>query len=416
MEKVAIIGGGVAGLTAGYLLHDLYDITLFEKDNRLGGNVYTLKTSNGEELDATVFFYSKREYPHFCKLLKKLGIKFPTLPLEGASQSFFNIKTKRSYFMSCDITTPRNTFSLKNIKGVFHQAIVVRNYNKGIRMYREGKMKGLTLRQALPLLPSLKDDVLKLAIFPICIMTSMSWDDLMGAPAEFVFAKIEKQFGSFRSFVSWRLFPCKTREYVEKLAAPLGDRIKLNAKIQTVRRDENGVTVSMEDGTAHAFDKVIFACPADRALAMIENPTGDEKRLLGAWRYNDGLVVVHRDKNHYPPEDLWAMYSYLYTDDNGKIDTSINAHYRFQRGVPRDSMFMGTQYPNVEIDKNLIEFQKVFRTPIYDHASTATIKELPSLNGKMRTYFCGSHFGFGLHEDAVKSAVNVSRMLGARWD
>jgi predicted NAD/FAD-binding protein len=385
MEKIAIIGGGVAGLTAGYLLNGLYDITLFEKDNRLGGNVYTLKTGNGEEFDATVFFYSKREYPHFCKLLKNLGFKLRTLPLEGASQSFFNIKTKGSYFMSCDITTPRLTFSLKNLKGVFHQTIVTRNYFKGIKLFQSGKMKGLTLKQALPLLPALKDDVLKLAIFPICIMTSMSWEDLLGAPAEFVFAKIEKQFGSIRRFVSWRLFPCKTREYVEKLAAPLGERIKLNARIRSVLRDKDGVTVTMEDGAAHSFDKVIFACPADRALAMIENPTDDEKRLLGVWRYNDGLVVVHRDKKHYPPEDLWALYSYLYTDDNGKIDTSINAHYRFQRGVPKDSMFMGTQYPNVEIDKNLIEFQKVFRTPIYDHASSATIRELPSLNGRMKT-------------------------------
>jgi predicted NAD/FAD-binding protein len=110
------------------------------------------------------------------------------------------------------------------------------------------------------------------------------------------------------------------------------------------------------------------------------------------------------------------MYSYLYTDDNGKINTSINAHYRFQRGVPDDSMYIGTQYPNVEIDKNLIEFQKVFRTPIYDKFSSATLKELPLLNGKKRTYFCGSHFGFGLHEDAVKSAISVGKMLGAKWD
>ncbi len=416
MEKIAIIGGGVAGLTAGYLLNDLYDVTLFEKDNRIGGNVYTLTTKTGEVIDATVFFYSKREYPHFCQLLKKLGIKLKTLPLEAASQSFFNISTGDSYFMSCDITSPRSMFSLKNVRGFFHQNIVVRNYFKGIRMYQEGELKGLTLKEVLPQLPALKNDVLKLAIFPICIMTSMSWDDLMAAPAEFVFAKIAKQFGSIRSFISWRLFPCKTREYVEKLAAPLGERIKLKAEIRSVRRNQNGVTVIMEDGKEHLFDKVIFACPADRALALLEKPNDEETRLLGAWRYNDGLVMVHRDKKHYPPEKLWAMYSYLYTDDNGKINTSINAHYRFQRGVPNNSMYMGTQYPNVDIDSDLIEFQKVFRTPIYDFASSATIPELPSLNGKQNTYYCGSHFGFGLHEDAIKSAVNVSKMLGAEWD
>lgn len=416
MEKIAIIGGGVAGLTAGYLLNDLYDVTLFERENRIGGNVYTLKTRNGEEIDATVFFYSKEEYPHFCQLLTRLGIKLSTYPLEGVSQSFFNLNTKRSYYMCCDMTAPLSTFSLKNFKAIIHQIIVLINYFKGIRMHQSGMFKDMTLREALEHLPALKEDILKLAIFPVCIMTSMSWDDLLDAPADFVFAKIEKQFGAIRRFVSWRLFPCKTREYVEKLAAPLGNRIKLNSKIKWVRRTEDGVTVIFETGEEHTFDKIIFACPADRAMAMIEEPTEDEKRLLGVWRYNDGLVLVHRDKKHYPPEDLWAMYSYLYTDDNGKINTSINAHYRFQRGVPDDSMYIGTQYPNVEIDKNLIEFQKVFRTPIYDKYSSATLKELPLLNGKKRTYFCGSHFGFGLHEDAVKSAISVGKMLGAKWD
>jgi predicted NAD/FAD-binding protein len=100
---------------------------------------------------------------------------------------------------------------------------------------------------------------------------------------------------------------------------------------------------------------------------------------------------------------------------DGDINTSINAHYRFQNGVPDDSDYMGCQHPNIEIAKDKIEFQKVFRTPIYDKKSSETIKELPSLNGQKNTYYCGSHYGYGLHEDAVTSAVEVSKMLGAIW-
>jgi hypothetical protein len=110
------------------------------------------------------------------------------------------------------------------------------------------------------------------------------------------------------------------------------------------------------------------------------------------------------------------MYSYLFTDEGGTINTSINAHYRFQNGVPDNSNYIGIQYPNIPIDKSLIEFQKVFRTPIYDEKSTATVKALPSLNGKLGSFFCGSHFGYGLHEDAVTSAINVAKMLGGRWE
>ncbi len=414
-EKIAIIGGGVAGLTAGYLLNGLYDVTLFEKDERLGGNVYTLDTRTGEEIDITVFFWSPLLYPNFAKLLKKIGIKLTTRPMEGLSQSFRNMLTRKDYYLSCDLTKPRSTFSSKNFKSAAYQMIVLWNYMKIVRLYRKGRLDGLNLRQALSFCPALKGDILKLAIFPICIMTSMLWEELMEAPTEFVVAKINKQMGTPFKFASWRLYPCKTRVYVEKLAAPLSGRTRLNTKIRSVTRNGRSVALKMEDGTEETFDKVIFACPADTALGLLDEPTADETRLLSPWRYNNGLVIVHTDRSNYPPEDLWGMYSYLYTDEDGRINTSINAHYRFQNGVPDDSGYIGCQHPNIPIDTDKIEFQKVFRTPVYDHRSSATIRELPTLNGKKSTYFCGSHFGYGLHEDAVTSAVNVSRMLGAEW-
>lgn len=416
-EKIAIIGGGVAGLTAGYLLSDRHDVTLYEKENRLGGNVYTLDTKTGEEIDISVFFWSPLLYPNFAKLLTKLGINpKATKPMEGLSQSFRNMDTRKDYFLSCDMTKPASTFSMKNFRSSIYQMIVLKNYMKIVKLHKKGLLEGMTLKQALRFTPALKGDLLKIAIFPICIMTSMLWDELMDAPAEFVVAKIEKQMGSPFRFVSWRLYPCKTRVYVDKLAAPFREKINLDSKIESVLRDKDTVIVKTGDGTEETFDKVIFACPADTALKLLEKPSGEEKRLLAPWRYNDGLVIIHTDKKNYPSEDKWAMYSYLYTDDEGEINTSINAHYRFQNGVPDNSDYMGCQHPNIEIDKDKIEFQKVFRTPVYDTESSATIKELPSLNGQNNTYFCGSHFGYGLHEDAVTSAIQVSRLLGAIWE
>ena len=120
-ERIAIIGGGLAGLTAGYLLHDRYDVTLFEKDDRLGGNVYTLDTKNGEEIDISVFFYSRLEYPNFCKLLSKLGIKSTTRPMEGLSQSYQNLTTNTNYYLSCDLANITSTFGFKNLKSIPHR-------------------------------------------------------------------------------------------------------------------------------------------------------------------------------------------------------------------------------------------------------------------------------------------------------
>jgi predicted NAD/FAD-binding protein len=324
--------------------------------------------------------------------------------------------TKQDYYLSCDLTKPRSTFSGKNLRSLMYQLIVLWNYVKVVRMYRKGQLEGLPLRQALRFCPALQGDLLKIAFFPICIMTSMFWEELMDAPAEFVIAKIEKQFGSPLKFASWRLYPCKTRVYIEKLAAPIKDSIHLKSSIRSVSRNGQTVTLTMDDGSEQLFDKVVFACPADAALRLLSDPSEDEVRLLSSWRYHDGMVIVHTDKSNYPPEDLWAMYSYLYTDEGGCINTSINAHYRFQNGVPGDSKYIGCQHPNIDIDKDKIEFQKVFRTPIYDKRSFHTIKELPSLNGRNGTYYCGSHFGYGLHEDAVTSAIDVGRSLGAVWN
>ncbi len=412
MERIAIIGGGVAGLTAGYLLSDKYDITLFEKDDRIGGNVYTLNTKEGDVIDISVFFYSRAAYPNFCKLLSHLGIKSTTRPLECLSQSFRNLDTDEHYYLNLDPFDFSSTFHPKNFKSLRHGSVGFYHIKKGIKMSKAGKFDGLTLKESLEFLPGLTHEILKIVFFPVCIMTSMYWDELMNAPAEYVYNKMDKLLGNPVKFSSWRMFPCKTREYVNKLSAPYQDNIIYNADISNVQRNEDGVTLTLKNGTSSSFDKVIFACPTDQALKLLEQPSSEEDRLLGAWKYHDGLVVIHKDNSSYPPEKIWGMYSYLYTEQKGKIHTSINAHYRFQKGVSDKSMYLGTQYPNFDIDESLIEFKKVFRTPIYDRSSVPMIDLMPSLNGKMNTYYCGSHFGYGLHEDAVTSAVDVSKQLG----
>lgn len=107
--------------------------------------------------------------------------------------------------------------------------------------------------------------------------------------------------------------------------------------------------------------------------------------------------------------------SQLYTHRDGQYETSINATYGLQKGTAKDCRYLGTQHQNFPIDEALVEFKKVFRTPIYDQESFATTSRLPSLNGKMNSYFCGSHFGYGLHEVAVRSAVAVASELGVEW-
>ncbi len=171
----------------------------------------------------------------------------------------------------------------------------------------------------------------------------------------------------------------------------------------------------MDDGEKKRFDDVIFACPADTALALLEKPTAMESKLLGAWKYKDGTIVVHRDHSAFPKKELIQAYTFLYTQKGDAVHTSVNGALWHEPGVPKSSDYISSQHPNFSIREDLKEYEAKFRTPIFDFNSCPTIPDLPSLNGVMRSYYCGSHFGFGLHEDAVSSGIAAAVRLGAEW-
>lgn len=404
--RIAIVGGGIGGLMSAYLLDKAYDVTLFEKESRLGGNAYTLETHDGEVIDVSVFAFSKSGYPNFFKLLSELRIAEASIPLTTLGTSFHNLDTKKT-----DVFVPLTMNPRWAIPSIVHALKMRSAVLKGIELLDEGKLQGLTTEEALKLIPAFKGKVYMRTVFAICLAASMYFDEVLRSPASFFFGKLK----SFFMKLDFCLMRDKTGSYVDAIARSISGEIALNSKIAGVERGEDDVTVHTQDGASRSFDKIVFACNADQVLELLENPTSEEERLLGPWRYKDGLVVVHRDHSSFPKRSLQRMYDYLYTCRNGKYCTSINASYRFQHGVSRQSEYLGTQHPNFPIDEKLVEFKKVFRTPIYEAASFAAVNELPSLNGKMNSCFCGSHFGFGLHEDAVRSAVEVARHLGVEW-
>jgi uncharacterized protein len=377
--------------------------------------MYTLNTSDGREFDVSIFFFNKKTYVNFFKLLDKLGCNKYTLPLTGASLTLFNLDSKETRYLNLD---PKAEWMLKrmSIKNPFVLLSIALNIKWGLNKYEAGEFDGLTMGESMDMLPHLKGDAKKFIIFPLCLMASMYYQEFMEAPATHFWGKLDMHYGSPTKALSWRLIGTRTQTYIDAMSRPFKDKIVLNCDIKSVERKDNKVIIKHSDGNEETYDHVIFACYADQALKLLENPTDEEKRILGIWKYNDGLVVVHKDDKEFPEKDLLSMYEFLYTERDGETDTSINASYRYEIGTDDDCGYLGTQYPNIEINEDLIEFQKVFRTPIYSNESMPMIKELPTLNGKLNTYYCGSHFGYGLHEDAVTSAIEAAKMLGAKWE
>lgn len=416
-EKIAIIGGGIAGLTASYLLNKKYDITLFEKTNRVGGNAFTHVTKDGDEVDIAVAAFGTAGYKNFYKLLNKLNIR--TSMCAASYMSIQNLDTKTGvYFTPFSLRgLLAQKFDLLKPSHIKYFYNINKGLNKAKKMLDEGKLDGLTLREAIDRIPELRGNSLLLFMFALCLLSSMYYDEVMDSPARFFIEKLKvhNDVMSPKSTYSVRCVTNRTKAYVDALSSSFKEKIALNAKIGKVIRGDKGVTLCMEHGGTLSYDNIVFACPADTALKMIENPTEQEVKLLGAWKYKDGTIVVHKDHSSFPRRELIQAYTFLYTEHDGSVHTSVNGALWHEPGVRGDCDYLSSQHPNFPIKEELVDFETVFRTPIFTFHSYPTIKHLPSLNGVSGTYYCGSHFGYGLHEDAVSSAIEVCKKLGVPW-
>ncbi|MBU0994355.1 MAG: FAD-dependent oxidoreductase [Proteobacteria bacterium] len=416
-KKIAIVGGGIGGLTAAYLLNQKYDITLFEKESRIGGNAYTHKTQSGDLLDIAVGGYSRFVSQNFLKLCKHLNVKMVRQPAKSLL-SIHNLETRDGIYL-----TPLNLKGLIAQKFALYRSSA-RDYSisktvfamkKLVNLFEEGKLKDLSMLEAFKLMPELNKMGQIFFMAPLCLLSSMYYEEILDGPAEFFIGKIKKmrQFEPLPQMIGLYFPKNFTKSYVDALAASYQNKISFNSKIKSIARNNGNVRLKMKDGKESTFDFIVFACNADQALSLLENPTHDEKRLLGKWKYKEGLMVVHKDKSNFPPRELCQSWTCLQSTRNGHPHFSISlCSWMFSPAVSNKSEYFGTQHPNFPIKKELIDFEKYFRTPIYDFDSFKTIKELPSLNGTMNSYYCGSYFGLGLHDDAVTSAINIAKDFG----
>jgi predicted NAD/FAD-binding protein len=415
-ERIAIIGGGVAGLTAGYLLQRRHDVTLLERSDRLGGNAYTVTTARGETVDIAVAAFGKAGYPLFYRLLAELGVK--TRRCATSWMSFEDLDTGAGVYVTPSLKgLLAQRFDLLRPRRVATFARLFLGLGRARRMLARGEFDGLTLAEGAARVPELSGDAFVPFICALCLLSSMSAAEVLASPAAFFFDKLAVHHDVVSPKAVWsvRAMADFTRSYVEALAAPLAGRVRLNAAVTSVRRDPDGVELTDAQGGSERFDRVVLACNADQAFGMLADPTPDEERLLKPWRYKEGRVVLHRDRTSFPPPALMQAYTFLYTRRDGVLATSVNGSLEHEPGVAPGCDLVSSQHPNFPIDSGKIELDTVLRTPAFDFDSVATVAALPRLNGVQRSYYCGSYFGHGLHEDAVRSAVDVAAALGVPW-
>ncbi|MBA4274319.1 MAG: hypothetical protein C0436_01560 [Alphaproteobacteria bacterium] len=413
-ERIAIIGGGISGLSAAYVLQQRYDVTLYEKEPRLGGHARTLTVDyEGKEIavDTGFIVFNDRNYPHLNGLFKTLGVAYHKSNMSFAAR----IGNGDSVF----------EYSSKSVQGIFptlpslldgKRWTILRDYFRFSRKTKRFLMSpdNRTLGQWVAD-TKVSDAFVHYFILPMgAAIWSCPVSQMLDYPAE-TFARFFNNHGllDYNGQPQWYTVTGGSREYVAALARHLVAAPRVAQPVIEVRRTSNGVSVKTAAEEAH-YDQVLFACHADEALAMHTDATQEERNILSAFRFNVNTAYLHSDDNLMPSDKrCWASWVYL---SDAQRDTAPNLAVTYWmnllQGLDRERPLFVTLNPKQPPDAAKTFNIHAFMHPIFDRAAIDAQKHIDSINGKNRIWWCGAWQRYGFHEDGIASAMNVAKNLG----
>jgi len=417
LKKIAIIGTGVSGLTCGHLLHKHYDVTLFEKNDYIGGHTATVDVEHSGinyAIDTGFIVFNDRTYPYFEKLLKRIGVK------RKPTQMSFSVHNEATGFEYNGHTFSSLFAQRRNIvRPKFWRLLydIVR-FNKLCKaLHAKGHYTEQSLGQLLQ--QHRFNDFFKYHyILPMgAAIWSTSIKEMENVGVEF-FVKFFFNHGllDITNRPQWYVIPGGSREYIKPLIAGFADKIQLNTDIKSVTRDEQGATITFADGQQALFDKVIFACHSDQALALLGDACEQENKVLGAIPYTENSVVLHTDVSLLPDRKAaWASWNYLLNNNTDKAAV-VTYQMNILQGIKSDTQFCVTLNHLEGINQSKILREFTYHHPVFNQQSIAAQQQKHTVDGQNNTYFCGAYWYNGFHEDGVRSAVDVAKQLGVEFD
>jgi len=414
--RVAVIGTGISGMLAAYLLAPEHDLTVFEANDYIGGHTNTIKTEmDGKPyaVDTGFIVYNDWTYPNFIKLMAKLGVE------SQASSMSFSVKCEKTG-LEYNGTSLNSLFAqrVNFLRPSFY--LMIRDI---LRFNRESVSILDTGNESVTLGEYLRENGYskQFAEHYIIPMGSAIWsaapEDMLKFPL-YYFVRFFKNHGmlSVNERPQWRVIRGGSSRYVAALTQGFRDRIRLNSPVQAVRRFPDGVEVTPKNGKPEKFDKVIIAAHSDQALKMLADPSADEKKILGAMPYQENEAVLHTDASLLPKRRLaWASWNYhLLASKQARVSVTYNMNILQTLDSPRP--FCVTLNRTPDIDPAKILRRITYHHPVYNAGSIEAQKHHALINGVNRTYFCGAYWGYGFHEDGVKSALEVAKYFGKGLD
>ena len=412
--RIAVIGSGISGLSAAHYLSKKNKVDLFEKEDHFGGHSYTIDVkdnNNHVPVDIGFIVFNFKTYPNFVKFLNDNGIE-----IEKSNMSF-SVSVKETEIEYCG----------KGLLGIFSNKKNLLNFDffkmffEIIKFYKKSNdlkniEENLTLDDFLK-----REKMSKYFInYHIIPMVSAIWSmppyEAKQMPLKF-FLRFFQNHGLFnlKNRPQWYTIKNRSRTYVKKILETISGEYYKNYRINKISRFSNGVKVYYGGNNEFFdYDKVVIATHADEALSLITDPTPEEKSILANFKYKNNVAIIHTDESLMPKnKKAWSSWNSSVNKDNTS-ETSITYWLNLLQNLKTNKNIFLSLNPFLKIDQKKVISKVKFTHPYYDKEALENQNRLKNIQNKKNLLFCGSYFGYGFHEDGIKSSLEMIKSFNDR--
>jgi len=412
--RIAVIGTGISGISAAWLLNQRHDITVYERADRVGGHSNTVFVPfDGRRIpvDTGFIVFNPQTYPNLTALFKHLQV--PTraskmsfaVSLDGGDLEYSGTGLAGLLAQPRNIARPRFWSMVADLQRFYRQAQVDADTMQDERMslaeYLDAGRYGAAFRD---------DHLIPMA----SAIWSSQPSEILSYPAA-AFIRFYRNHGLLQLSRRpvWRTVSGGSIAYLNRIRQPFADRIKLDTGVLEVQRENDRVIVRDTAGAIAHFDHVVFATHADQALAALSDPTPRERLLLGAFRYSRNLAILHSDRSFMPKRRAaWSSWNYVGSRGACSDESSVTYWMNSLQHISDDAPLFVTLNPQQPPRAGTLHRSEIYEHPIFDSRAIAAQRELWSLQGLNRTWYCGAYFGSGFHEDGLQAGLAVAEHLG----
>ncbi len=413
-QKIAVVGTGIAGMSAAWLLAKTHEVTVYESAGRIGGHSHTVDVADRAgrliPVDTGFIVYNELNYPNLTALFAHLGVATKkaemdfAVSLDGGALEYGSATPTAIFAQKRNVFSPRFWSMLRDLT----------------RFYREApadqSLKGEAAQSIGEYLASggYCSAFLEDHLFP---QAAAIWSASVGSIRDYPAAALVRFFENHGLLKivgrpQWRTVEGGSRAYVEKLTGGFAERIRLDCGAASVRRLADGAVVTDVHGQAKRYDQVLIATHADVALGLLEDPSREERELLGAFHYSRNVAVLHTDVSLMPRRRAaWSSWNYI-GERNDLSGRCVTYWMNRLQGLTSAEPLLLTLNPYTPPDPKTVLRVERYDHPMFDAAAMAAQKRLWSLQGRRSTWFCGAHFGSGFHEDGLQSGLAAAEGMG----